>query len=115
VKIGQKCFIGSDISFDGIHPEYLIIGNHVHITSGTKILTHFYVPDKNQFYYGNVVINDHAFIGINTLIVNSVTIGEGAVLAAGSVVTKDIPAWEIWGGCPAKFIRKRENPYKLTK
>ncbi len=56
---------------------------------------------------GKVTIGDNVFIGINTLIVNPVNIGDGAVLAAGSVVVCDIPSWEIWGGNPAKFIKKR--------
>lgn len=43
---------------------------------------------------------------MNTLIVNSVTVGDYAVLAAGSVVTKDIPSGEVWGGNPAKLIKK---------
>ena len=60
-------------------------------------------------YLGKVTIGKDAFIGMNSLIVNSVEIGEGAVVAAGSVVTRDIPAWEIWGGNPARFIRKRSE------
>lgn len=43
---------------------------------------------------------------MNSLIVNTVTIGNHAVIAAGSVVTKDIPSGELWGGVPAKFIKK---------
>lgn len=95
--------------FDGMHPEFVTIGTHTKITSGTKILTHFFNPEDEGMYLGKVSIGDEVFIGMNTLIVNSVEIGEGAVLAAGSVVTKDIPAWEIWGGNPAKFIKKRES------
>lgn len=43
---------------------------------------------------------------MNTLIVNAVTIGDNAVIGAGSIVNKDIPAGEIWGGNPARFIKK---------
>lgn len=45
---------------------------------------------------------------MNSLIVNAVRIGDDAVIGAGSVVTKDIPAGEVWAGNPAKFIKKRE-------
>lgn len=109
VHVGDRCFIGSDVMFDGMHPEFVTIGTHTKITSGTKILTHFFNPEDEGMYLGKVSIGDEVFIGMNTLIVNPVEIGEGAVLAAGSVVTKDIPAWEIWGGNPAKFIKKRES------
>lgn len=107
VEIGTHCFIGSDITFDGIHPELTVIGSHTKITSGTKILTHFFNPVNNAMRLGKVTIGDNVFIGINTLIVNPVNIGDGAVLAAGSVVVCDILSWEIWGGNPAKFIKKR--------
>jgi galactoside O-acetyltransferase len=50
----------------------------------------------------------YAILFTNAVVLPGVTIGEGAVLAAGSVATKDVPAWEIWAGTPAKFMRKRE-------
>lgn len=59
-------------------------------------------------FYGEVYIGKNVFIGINTIIANAVTIGDGAAIGAGSIVTKDIPAGEIWAGNPAKFIKKRE-------
>lgn len=107
VRVGSRSFIGANVMFDGIRPDLVSIGDHVKITAGTKIVTHFFSPDDDGMYLGKVVIGNETFIGMNTLIVNSVEIGDGAVLAAGSVVIKDIPAWEIWGGNPAKFIKKR--------
>jgi len=56
-----------------------------------------------------IVIEDGAFVGGSSLIMKGVTIGRHSIVAAGSVVTKDIPPNEIWGGNPAKFIRKLEN------
>lgn len=54
----------------------------------------------------SVVIEEGAFIGTNCLILKGVTIGRKSIVAAGSVVTKSIPGNEIWGGNPAKFIKK---------
>lgn len=112
VQIGKNCFIGTDVSFDTMFPEMVSIGNHVKITSGTKIITHFFNPYDQGMYLGKVVIQDEVFIGLNTLIVIPATIGEGAVLGAGSVVVKDVPSWEIWGGNPARFIKKRVSKDK---
>ena len=50
---------------------------------------------------------NNVFIGMNTLIVNAVKIGDNAVIGAGSIVTCDIPSNEVWAGNPAKFIKKR--------
>lgn len=47
------------------------------------------------------------FLGMNTIICNSVTIGEGAIVGAGSIVTKDIPPYQVWAGNPARYIRDR--------
>lgn len=56
---------------------------------------------------GSIVIKDDVWVGANSLILSGVTIGQGAVVAAGSVVTKDVPPYAIVGGNPAKIIRYR--------
>lgn len=53
-----------------------------------------------------IIIEKDVFIGARSIILKGVTIGEGSIVGAGSVVTKDIPSGEIWGGNPAKFIKK---------
>tara|TARA_B110000285_G_scaffold235135_1_gene315058 strand:+ start:3794 stop:4423 length:630 start_codon:yes stop_codon:yes gene_type:complete len=55
---------------------------------------------------GKITIKDKAWIGFNCIILKGITIGEGAIVGAGSVVTKDVPAWTIVGGNPAKIIRE---------
>ncbi len=107
VKIGEGCFIGADVYFDEMRPDLIEIGSQVTITSGTRIISHFFHPTPQRYLYGKVKIGSKVFIGMNTLIINAVNIGERAVVAAGSVVNKDIPEEEIWGGNPAKFIKKR--------
>ncbi|WP_302291787.1 DapH/DapD/GlmU-related protein [Barnesiella intestinihominis] len=76
-----------------------------------KILTHYL--DTNQpcvhFRIGYVTIEDDVFIGMNAIICNSVTIGRGAVVGAGAVVTKDIPPYQIWAGNPARHIKDRAH------
>lgn len=106
VNLKGPCFIGSNVSFDGIYPDLISIGKGCVITSGVCILSHFYNTKDRRFYSGKVVIGENVFIGMNTLIVNAVNIGDNAIIGAGSVVNRDIPANEIWAGNPAKFIRK---------
>lgn len=108
VKIKGKCFIGSNVQFDGIHPNLIEIGNGCIITTGTTILSHFYNTKDGRFYSGKVRIGENVFIGTNTIIVNAVDIGNGAVIGAGSVVNRDIPSYELWAGNPARFIKKLE-------
>lgn len=107
VNIMGEVFIGANVTFDGIHPELIKIGNGTLITTGTCILSHFYSVSDSKFYLGEVKIGENVFIGMNTLIVNAVNIGNNAVIGAGSVVICDIPANEVWAGNPAKFIKKR--------
>lgn len=106
VKISGWCFIGAGVYFDEMRPELIEVGNGSTITGGTHIISHFFNPTNGRFYYGKVRIGQNVFIGMNTLIVNAVNIGDDSVIGAGSVVTKDIPAGEIWGGNPARFIKK---------
>ncbi len=62
--------------------------------------------DWSNVKSSKIVVKDKAWIGFNSIIMKGVTIGEGSVVAAGSVVTKDVPDWTVVGGNPAKIIKK---------
>lgn len=64
---------------------------------------------------GNVIIKNDVWIGREVIILSGVTIGNGAVIAAGSVVTKDVGDYEIWGGNPARFIKKRFDEETIAR
>lgn len=97
--------------------EQIIIGNHVNIGAGCMIMdSNFHSTDwrdrldrrKDIENHRNapVKIGNVVFIGARSIICKGVTIGDHAMIAAGSVVVKDVPANEVWGGNPAEFIRK---------
>lgn len=108
IRIGQNSIIGYGVFLDG--RGQLNIGSHVDIASEVLIYTDEH--DINSPNFGNsfapVTIKDYVFIGPRAIILPGVTIGRGAVVAAGAVVTKDIPDLEIWGGVPAKKISDRQ-------
>ena len=82
------------------------------LTTCFIIVTHFVEIDSNEcrhYSRGRVVIKKKAYIGANTMICKPVAIGEGAIVGTPSVVTKDIPSFEVWAGNPARFIRKRKK------
>lgn len=109
VDIKGPCSIARDVLLDSIHPELITIEEGVRITPKCVILTHFIDSSskKLRFRYEPVIIKKNVFLGVGTIICNSVTIGKNAIIGAGSVVTKDIPANEVWAGNPAHFIKKR--------
>lgn len=88
------------------------VGNSVTIGSGTLIAWDCCIMDRDYHKLGGatektapVVIGNHVWLGCNVLVMKGVTIGDGAVVAAGSVVTKDVPAGALAAGNPAKIIR----------
>ncbi len=116
---GRKLVVGDDVDFaarvlvttDG----GLTIGDRVLIGYGTQILTrnHRIPPMPGRIFgagheNGPVEIGDDVWIGANCVILPGVTIGDHAVIAAGSVVTKPVPSGAIVGGVPAKLIKNRE-------
>lgn len=109
VNIEGPCFIYKDVRFDSTAPELITIKKGAALTRGTSILTHFLDPNQKGrvFKLAKVTIEEDVFIGINTIICNSVTIGKGAVIGAGSIVTKDIPPYQVWAGNPARYIKDR--------
>lgn len=104
----QSTFIGKNVIFDTNNPQLITIEPKVYITHGCTILTHFLDTSKlkTSFSFGKVTLKENCFLGCNTVICAPVTIGRNSVVAAGSIVTKDIPDNELWGGVPAKFIKK---------
>lgn len=101
----RNTFIGEGIGWDTIRPDLIVIEKGVRLTAGVCIITHFVNPQTNVFQKAEVRIKEGAFIGVNTIITKPVTIGKFSVVGAGSVVTKDIPDYEVWAGNPARFIR----------
>lgn len=89
----------------------ITIGNNVGIAHNTKIYTLGHDLNDPQFKTkgAEVTIKDNVFIFSNALIMPGITIGEGAIVLAGSVVTKDVEPWAIVGGNPAKKIRERSR------
>lgn len=111
-KVGNNCLISTK-NF-GTEPYLIEIGNNVQITHGVSIHCHGggnfmrkTIPDFDVF--GKVRICDWVYIGAYSQIMPGVTIGEGAIVAAGSVVTKSVPPFTIVGGNPAKIIGNTED------
>lgn len=110
IRIGDGCGISNATLYAC---ESITLGKQVFVGGSTKIYDtdfHWLDFEKRTHEPGGavspVVIKDGAFIGTHCLILKGVTIGEKAIVGAGSVVTKSIPDGEIWAGNPAKFIRK---------
>ncbi len=110
VSIGKNAFIGPQVTIDYVYPNYVIIEEGVSIAGNTFILTHSKPLEYHKDYFESmvapVIIKKNAWITIGVTILPGVTIGEGAVILSGSVVTKDIPPNVIAGGSPAKVIKK---------
>jgi len=118
IVIGDDTIIGYGTFLDGRKP--LIIGNHVDIASEVMIYNseHNLESEKFDATEDSVEIGDYVFIGPRAIILPGVKIGKGAVVAAGAVITKDVPDFAIVGGVPAKIIgeRKNKNPnYRLGR
>lgn len=104
----------------GISNSTIVAMDSVRILSGSMIGGgcdiydydfHELSPDERSSRSGNIgakpiVIGPNAFVGAHSIILKGVKIGNGSVIGAGSLVTRDVPDMEIWGGRPAQFIRK---------
>ncbi|RTL49082.1 MAG: acyltransferase [Sphingobacteriales bacterium] len=115
---GTSILIGSDV-FIGTFTEFNIkysitIGNHCLIASGCRFIDHDHGIERGQLMKEQlcpgapIIIGDDVWVGTNAVVLKGVTIGDGAIVAAGAVVTKSIPPYEIWGGVPAKKMGERQ-------
>jgi acetyltransferase-like isoleucine patch superfamily enzyme len=105
----DKLYIGSYVSISS-DVKFIIDGNH-----NTSYLTTFpfeailfdEITDSNVVGKGSISIGDDVWIGMNSMILSGVNVGQGAVIGAGSVVAKDIPPYAIVAGNPAKIVKYR--------
>ena len=113
-KNTRTTFIGDNVSFDGIYPQNVFVGDRCLIAAGTRILTHFMdtenLSDNTEyhfrFYQGKVIIEDDVFIGMNCVIAKPVTIGKGAIIGANVVITKDVSPGAVMVGAKAINIKQ---------
>ena len=114
-KVGKNVFIGEYVRPDLNHSNLITIEDGVHIAADVRFLCHkkdlsnYCVGDiygQQPYKYGEIHLCKNCAIGTGSLLMPGVTIGEGAVVGAGSLITKDIPAWTIAIGRPAKVVKE---------
>ena len=114
-KVGEGCFIGDHIHLDLGHADMIVLEDGVSIAGGTRLLCHqrdfsnYCVGDdynKLGYTIKPIILKKGCLIGMESLVLPGVTIGEGAIVGAGSLVSKDIPAWTVATGRPAKVVRQ---------
>ena len=109
VFIGPRVLIGASEGAEAMIEDSVMFGPEVKLITGdhrydyTDTLIRNSGPGKSA----SIIVKKGAWIGAASIILKGVTVGEGSIVGAGSVVTKDIPSFEIWAGNPARFIKKR--------
>lgn len=122
-KLTSKTILGKNVHFNGMRifgVGTCYIGDNFHSGFGCNIMTshHNYegdkIPyDKTLIIKGDTIIKDNVWFGINVTVMGGVTIGEGVIIQAGSVVVNNIPDYAIAGGHPAKVFSNRNIEHYL--
>lgn len=124
-SVTSNTYLGKNVNFQGMYitgKGKVEIGDNFHSGSGCVILSHYHnydngtkIPYDDTYIIKDVKIEENVWLGINVTILPGVTIGEGAVIQAGSVVVCDIPPLAIAGGHPAKVFkyRNKDHYFKL--
>ena len=114
LKVGNNSSIGTS-SYIGCS-GYIEIGNDVMLGPGVGLFAENHVYNRTDISIKDqgvekkfIIIEDDCWIGTNSVVLAGVTVGRGSVIAAGSVVTKDIPPYSVVAGVPAKIIKKRRE------
>jgi acetyltransferase-like isoleucine patch superfamily enzyme len=122
VNIGENCHIYSN-PFDmfGTEPWCITLGNNVHITKEVLFITH----DGGTLLFRNIVpdleitapiiIGNNVYIGVRSIILPGVVVGNNCIIAAGSVVSKNVPDDTVVGGCPARRIKSINEYFEGIK
>lgn len=112
--VGKGCFIGDNVRIDTSHADMITLEDGVSLAGGSRLLCH--QRDFTDYHIGSdynalgysikpIVLKKGCLIGMESFVLPGVTVGEGAIVGAGSLVAKDIPAWTVATGRPAKVIK----------
>lgn len=114
ISIGRNSIIGNDAFIDGRYG--VTIGNNVNIGDHVSMYTTAHDPQSVDFGIktGEIRIGDYVYLGARVIVLQGITIGKGAVAAAGSVVTDDVEPYAIVAGVPAKKIGERRQDLDYT-
>ena len=122
VTIGENCRLITSPNW-GSEPWLISIGNHTEVSFDVAFVTHdgstWVFRDKEEYRntvkFGRIKVGNDCFIGARSVILPGVKIHDYSIVAAGSVVNKDVPAGEVWGGVPAHFIMTTEEYARKCK
>lgn len=113
MTVGKNLSVMTGVDF-GSEPWLIRLGDHVRVSRGVQFVTHdggAHVVRRMSRYsscridtLAPISVGDNVFVGAGATILPGVVIGEHAIVAAGAVVTRSVPAFEIWGGVPARKI-----------
>ena len=110
VKIAPKVSIGPFVFIDDVYPNFCILEEGCSVSGYNVILTHYkplrFHKNVSTAFVAPTIIGKNAVLAVNVTVLPGVRIGEGSIIAAGSVVTKDIPPFVLAGGVPARIIRE---------
>lgn len=113
MKVGDTTAFALMVMPDIMFPEKIIVGSNSIIGYNTTILAHEYLI--KEYRIGKVVIGDEVMIGANTTILPGVIIGDKAIVSAGTLVHKDVPAGAFVGGNPMQLIKTKEKMEKCEE
>ena len=119
--VTKNTVLGNNVNFNGMEiggGGHVRIGNNFHSGPGCLMITqnHDYdhgnaIPYGSKYIYKDIFIEDNVWLGDRVIILGGVTIGEGAIIQAGSVVVSDIPKYGIAGGHPARVFKYRDKEH----
>lgn len=122
--VSGTTLLGKNVNFNGMEIKgrgKVIIGDNFHSGKGCLMITenHNYdagrtIPYDDTYITKNIIIGDNVWLGDRVVILGGVTIGEGVIIQASSVVVRDIPDYAIVGGHPAKVFGKRDIEHYLS-